>query len=263
MSYNEGGLSASDIALLQNRNSGGFDGTNGGWWIIIFLIFALGGWGNRGFGGYGGGNGGGGSSVYEGYVLSNDFSNLERKIDGVYSGICDSTFALNNTITNGFASAQNTMTQGFAGLNTGMIQQGYESRIATNAVGTQLMNCCCDLRQQIADTSCATQRSIDNVNFNMAQNTCAITNNATLNTRDIIENMNANYKALHDEIVANRMEDLREANRNLRDRNTSLELRASQEAQSREIINTIRPCPIPAYQSCNPWGCNCNQGCGC
>ena len=48
MNYGEGGLSASDVALLSGR-SGGNDGfgEGSGWWIIVFLIFALGGWGWR------------------------------------------------------------------------------------------------------------------------------------------------------------------------------------------------------------------------
>ena len=43
MNYGEGGLSASDVALLSGntgRNNDGF-GDNSGWWIIVFLIFAL------------------------------------------------------------------------------------------------------------------------------------------------------------------------------------------------------------------------------
>ena len=64
MNYGEGGLSASDVALLTNGRSGNNDGfgDGNGWWIIIFLIFALGGWGRNGFGGgFDGGNGGAGN----------------------------------------------------------------------------------------------------------------------------------------------------------------------------------------------------------
>lgn len=59
MNYENGGLSASDVVLIQDRNNGfgsGFGG-DGAWWIILFLIFAMGGW-NNGFGGFGGGFGG-------------------------------------------------------------------------------------------------------------------------------------------------------------------------------------------------------------
>ena len=61
MNYeNGGGLSPSDVALIQGNRGGngsnsGFGG-DGAWWIVLFLIFALGGWGNNN----GGGNSGGG-----------------------------------------------------------------------------------------------------------------------------------------------------------------------------------------------------------
>ena len=37
-------------------------------------------------------------------------------------------------------------------------------------------------------------------------------------------------------------------------------------AQTQQIINTVKPAPIPAYQVPNPnvyYGCGCNTGCGC
>ena len=128
----ESGLSASDVALLTNgngRNSSGFgsDGDNA-WWIILFLIF---GWGRNGFGGGFGGNGGG---VGENYVLATDFATIERKLDAVNSGICDSTFALNNTVVNGFSGVQSALCQGFNGLNVAYLQ-------GTNSLASQLANC--------------------------------------------------------------------------------------------------------------------------
>ncbi len=39
----------------------------------------------------------------------------------------------------------------------------------------------------------------------------------------------------------------------LRDENQALRLAASQSAQNAYLINTLRPMPIPSYQSCNPW----------
>jgi hypothetical protein len=215
------------VPVMEVGNSGGGFGNgfgnNGDWaWIIIlFLIFGNG----RGFGnGFGGGGG-----IGENYVLATDFATIERKLDGINNGICDATFALNNTINQGFFGVQNSLTQGFGGLNTALLQGNY-------ALSSQLADCCCK-----------TQRAIDGVNYNMAQNTCAITNNATMNTRDIIEAVNTNYRALHDELVANRIEDKNAQIQAQQNEINSLRLAASQERQNNYLISQLKPCPEPAY----------------
>ena len=275
MSYGEG-LSASDIALLNNscgRNNSydGFGEGNGAWWIVLFLIFALGGWG-RGFGnGFGGGFGNSSGGVTDGYVLASDFAQVDRKLDTLSNGICDSTFALNNTMTNGFANVQNTLCQGFSGVNQAITTNGYETRLGVQNLTSQLANCCCDLRQQISDTSCATQRGLDGINYNMAMNTNSIQQTLSNNTRDIIESNNANYRALHDEIVANRIEDKNAQIQAQQNEINSLRLAASQERQNSYLIDQLKPCPSPSYIVPNPnccynYGVNgfgYNSSCGC
>lgn len=263
MGYSDG-LSASDVALLSNnRSNDGMFGGEGSWaWIIIFLIFALGGWGN-GFGGNnrGGNNGGGFSGIADNYALATDFATIERKLDSIGNGICDSTFALNNNLTNGFSATQQTLCQGFSGLNTALVQNGYETRLGVNNLSAQLANCCCDIRQQIADTSCRTQRAIDGVNYNMAINTNGIQQTLCNTTRDIIENQNANYRALHDEIVANRIEDKNAQISAQQNEINALRLSASQSKQNAYLLNELKACPIPAYVVPNP-NC-CYNPCGC
>ena len=110
MGYENGGLSASDVALIQDRNNNGFGGFggDGAWWIILFLIFAMGGW-NNGFGGFGGGFGGGADNMYPW------LSNGQKEI-------------MQNT-NDGFNTLQ--LANQLNGINTGV--QG---------LSTQLCNCC-------------------------------------------------------------------------------------------------------------------------
>lgn len=267
-----GEYSLSDIAAATGGNNNGFGGNDGGWWIILLFIFiaAFGGWGNNN----GNGNNGGGGYVSDNYALITDNATLERKIDGVYSGICDSTFALNNTITNGFASAQNTMTQGFAGLNTAIVTSGYETRNAvtqdtignmqnTNLLQGAIKDCCCQTQQNIKDTQyvvsnvgnsiqnqiqqccCDVERQIErgfaDTNYAMASQNCA-----TLQAIDKVG----------DRIIDRLTQDKLDA---LRDENSALRLTASQTAQNQYLINQLRPCPSPAYVVPNPY-CNCQCG---
>ena len=254
---NEGMLSPADVAVLSgnNRNGNNGWGDNGAWWIILFLIF---GWGRNGFGGYGGNSGG----VADNYVLASDFAQIDRKLDTISNGICDSTFALNNTMTNGFAAAQQTLCQGFSGINQAINTNGYETRLGINALEASLANCCCDLRQQLSDCCCQINRGLDGINYNMAMNNSALQQTLCNNTRDIIDNQNANYRALHDEIVANRIEDKNAQIAAQQNEINALRLKASQEAQNTYLINQLKPCPIPAFLTCNPYSGQVYNGCG-
>ena len=252
MNYGEGALSASDVALLTGNagNNGGFGNNGDGWWII--LLFLLG-FGRNGFGGGGYGGGGG---VGENYVLATDFATIERKLDGINNGICDSTFALNNTMTNGFAGVQQTLCQGFNGVNTAIYQNGFNTERGLWNLSSQFADCCCQ-----------TQRAIDGVNYNMAMNTNSLQQTLCNNTRDIIENQNANYRAIHEELIANKLEMKNERIAEQQNEINALRLKASQEAQNNYLISQLRPCPDPAYIVPNP---NCcydytvtRNACGC
>ena len=232
-------LSPADVAVLsgntRNGNNDGLGFDNGAWWIIILLLF---GWGRNGFGGNGFG---GGSGIGENYILATDFANLERKLDGINNGICDSTFALNNTINTGFFGVQNSLTQGFSGINTALLQGNY-------ALSSQLADCCCGVKTQLADCCCRIERGIDGINYNNALQTSTLQQTLCNNTRDIIENQNANYRALHDEIVANRIEDKNAQIQAQQNEINALRLRASQEAQNNYLISQLGDkCPVPAY----------------
>lgn len=264
-----GEYSLSDIAAATGGNNSGFGGNDGGWWIILLFIFiaAFGGWGNNN--GNGSNGSGGGTYLGENYALITDNATLERKIDGVYAGICDSTYALTNNLNNGFASAQNTMTQGFAGLNTALVQQGYETRNAvtqdtianmqnTNLLQGAIKDCCCQTQQNLADvryTIGATgadigrqvERGFSDTNYAMASQNCA-----TLQAIDKVGDRVIDYLA-------------QQETQRLRDDNQALRLAASQQAQNAYLVNELRPCPIPAYITCNPFAqTNYTNGCcGC
>ena len=237
-------------------NGGGFFNGDGIWAIILFaMIFGRNGNGSI----FGGGSGG----VGDNYVLATDFATIERKLDSIANGICDSTFALNNTITNGNFNIINSLTQGFAGLNTALLQGNY-------ALSSQFADCCCK-----------TARAIDGVNYNLANSTCAITNAINMGVRDIVDNQNANYRSIHEELVANKIEAKNERIAEQQAQITALQLKASQEAQNNYLINVLTDrlgtkCPQPAYvvqppqQITFPTDCcgnvnyaSFNNGCGC
>lgn len=245
------------------NNGGGFGwGGDGAWFLIILFLFAFCGWGNGGFGGFGGGFGGNGAAlqgaltradINDGFALNN----LQSGINAIQQGICDATYALNEAIRNGFSNVQTLICN----------------------LGSQLAQCCCDIRAAIQD-----------VKYEMAQSTCTITNQMSMNTRDVIDNQNSNTRAILDWLCQEKIDAKNEKIAEQAAQIQALQLQASQAAQNATLMaamdantaqiirRTGNDCPIPAYVVQPPaqvtfptnccgqfngggWGNGCNQ-CG-
>lgn len=237
-------MSPADYAAVANNNDG-FGGNNGAWWIIILFLFAFrNGWGN----GYGD-NGG----VANGYTLASDFATIQRQLSDGFGGVEKGLDTIRNGICDGFYSTA----QQINGVNMNIAQNGYESRLATQTLGSQLASCCCDLRSDIAGVnynlaaqangiSRQVERGFADTNYNLATQHCA-----TLTAIDKIGDRIVDYLAA-------------EKRQELRDENQALRLAASQAAQNNYIISQLKtPCPVPAYTVPNPNCCYGNfNGCG-
>lgn len=275
MAYGTDGLSASDVALItnsdgRNNNSGWGDG--GAWWIIIFLIFAFLGWGRNGFGGGFGGGFDGSPFNYspcctpatqQGLSDAFNFNQLDNGIRGVQNGLCDGFYAINSSIAN----LGSSLLQCCCETKSAIATNGYETRDAintnANSINSNLCNGFNGINQAISnlgfnlqDCCCQTQRSIDGVNYNMAKN-----------TSDIIQANNANTQRIIDTLTQNEITSLRTELQ-------SAQLQLSNFSQTQNIVNQLRPCPVPAYITCSPYtsynfnpynynNCGCGCGCGC
>ena len=238
MSLSDGGAPMLTMPVSPTNSGGGFGwGGDGAWRIILFLIFAVFGWGGNSWGNNAGNSGG----VVDGYVLTSDFANVERKIDSVNQGLCDGFYqqaqlvnGTNMAMANGFAQAELSRSNQQAAL----MQQ-------LNAMQMQAAECCCN-----------TQRSIEGVRYDMAAQACDTRNTVQNATRDIIDNANSNSRAILDFLTQSKLSDLQAENQGLK-------LAASQAAQNSYLVSQLRPSPIPAYTVQNPYCCNQFAGCGC
>ena len=306
MNYGGEGLSASDIAVLTGR-TGGNDGNsngwgdNGSWWIIIFLIFAMTGWGRNGFGGgnYGGGNDGGygfggygfgwnpccAPATQQGLSDAFNFNNLDNGIRGIQNGLCDGFYGVNTSILN----LGQTLLQCCCDVKGAIAENGWQTRDAINMNSTAIQSSLCngfngvqrgfaDLGYKLQDCCCTTQRSIDNVRFDMAQLGCGINNSINNSTRDILESNNANTRAILDFLTKDKIDTLQAENQALKFQASQSAqnnfIAANQDAQTAELIRRLgADCPVPAYVVPNPNCCypaqvtfgnnGCNNGCGC
>ena len=233
-----------------NENGCG-NGMWGGDWLAYILLFALFGGGIGGFGGFGGGgilpwllfgnNGFGGSSCATQADIASGFNNsaVLSGINGIDSALCQ-----------GFNGVNTTVLQGFNGVERGF----------------------CDLSHQLSDCCCTTQRAIDGVNYNLATQSCETRNTIQNTTRDIIDNANANSRAILDFLTQDKIATLTAENQSLKfaasQSAQNAFITANQEAQTAELIRRLgRDCPVPAYVVPNPNCCyNANvtfgNGCG-
>ena len=220
-------------------NGNGFFGND--WaWIVILLLF---GYGGRGFGGFGGGYGSTGG-VGENYVLATDFASIERKLDGINNGICDSTFALNNTINGNFRTLDNAI-----------CNIGYQALQNTNAIQTQLADCCCGIKGEIKDVAYGNERNSWNISKQLSDCCCDL-EKMNMQNRFDAQAYNCNTLQAIDK-VGDRIIDYlaNEKTQALRDENFALRLSASQAKQNEFLLGKLSPCPTPAYVVPNPNCC--------
>ena len=233
---------ATGYAIGQNdgrNNNGGFGDFGGGWlWIIVLFALMFGGFG---FGGLGGFSFGGGGAGLQGMATRADitagfqFQELQAAVRGIERGITDATYALNNTIVNGF--------------------HGVERELC--GMSRQISDCCCENRAAIAD-----------LKYAAAQESCDTRNLIQSTTRDIIENQNANARDLKDFLVQEKMaaKDARIAqleSQNMFNEQTSM-FRAMLEASRAEILRrTGYEYPTPSFLVQPPTPLNFpTNGCG-
>lgn len=191
----------------------GFGNGFGGDWAALLVFLLIFGAAGNGWGGGFGGGFGGG--------WANGVLTRAEMFDGFNNqNVMRKLDGITQGLCDGFYAQNTTMLQGF---NT------VGSQIAENRFAAQ--QCCCE-----------TNRNIDAVRFDNQKCCCEITN--------AIHREGEETRAL---INSNKMESLRdriaERDRELQTANFQL----SQQAQSANIINTLRPFPQPAYITCSPY----------
>lgn len=175
-------------------------------------------------------------------------------LNGINSGICSLGYDVASQIN---------------GVNTNIMQNSYNTANAITQAQFAQQQSAAALQAQLADCCCQNREAISGVNYNMATSTNAVTTAICNAARDITENQNTNYRQLHDELVAYRMEDKDNTIAELRSQVNALNLSASQSNQNAYLVAQLKtPAPVPAYTVPNPngyYGCQQNgyQSCGC
>lgn len=266
--------SLADIAAVtdNNRNNGawGMDGMMGGWWVIIILLALFGGFGNGGWGngnrnnscdnggttivtvpGYGGFGGGWGAFDAASMQRGFDNSGVVAKLDGISNGLCSLGYDQLAQL-NGIG---NTVQQTGWGLSQQMQQNAIADMQAFNAAQQQRSDCCCKLENAINDVQNTIERTSCQTNWNMAQMGRDIMDNDNANFRSLEATVRDGFQSLKEQGYIQEIQGLRQALNDCNAANLA-------QATARQVVNEIRPCPVPSYEVPNPY-CNCGYSdCG-
>lgn len=168
-------------------------------------------------------------------------------------------------------------------IDAALSTQGIESGIT--GLGSQLCNGFNSLSAQLADCCCSTKSAIADVNYNLAAQTNILQNTVNNNGNAIQQALNSGFRDVIDAQNAGtqRIVDLftQDKIQSLQTELQSAQLQLSNAAQTNNIVNALRPTPVPSYPVMSPYtsiinptgftfgvsnGCGCGYnacGCGC
>lgn len=282
-----GGGRSLDPNLLLALNNGYRNqdmwGGAGCWWIWILLLF---GWGRNGFGGWGGNGCGDGCNNCNAlpWALNGDTGRelLMNAIQGNGDAIRQLATTLNcdvKSIETNLCNIQSLIQN--VGNQVGLTSQQVINSIQNIGcqIGNQIQSCCCTLQSAIE------RQGYEN-RIATIQQTDEIKADANTKFNILSQKLDANNSILIEKFNDLEKRELQNRINTLQQEKTTLEFAASQQAQTRNIIDQLQPCPRPCYITCSPYasynfpfgwngfnngcgygtgssGCGCSSSCGC
>lgn len=176
--------------------------------------------------------------------LNCDFNTLNSAICDVRGGIDKvagqvgfSAERVINAINAGDSSISRQLSECCCNVRDAITRQGYENQLATlNQTNT--------LQGALNFVNSSVERGFASTSYETANQTCEIKNAIAAQTQ-----------VINDKFCQLEMREMAREIQQLRDERNAYQLSASQQQQTQNLVNQLRPCPIPAYITCNPFGC--------
>lgn len=248
-----------NLLVAMNGKNGGNGWGNGSdflWIIFLFFLFPLlgrGGWGN----GFGGGNEGGCPS---GAGLANLINNDNGR-ELFMSAIQGNGQAINNLATNLNCSV-GQIQQAINGVSAKVAEVGCQVGLSSQQIINAIQAGNCQIANQMAQCCCDVKTSIERQGYEnriaTINQTDDLKSNANTQFNILGAKIDAQTQIINDKFCQLEMREMQNKIDTLRAEKSALELSASQQAQTANIVNQLRtPAPIPAYCVPNP---NCCYG---
>ena len=248
-----------NLLVAMNGKNGGNGWGNGSdflWIIFLFFLFPLlgrGGWGN----GFGGGIEGGCPS---GAGLANLINNDNGR-ELLMSAIQGNGQAINNLATNLNCSV-GQIQQAINGVSAKVAEVGCQVGLSSQQIINAIQAGNCQIANQMAQCCCDVKTSIERQGYEnriaTINQTDDLKSNANTQFNILGAKIDAQTQIINDKFCQLEMREMQNKIDTLRAEKSALELSASQQAQTANIVNQLRtPAPIPAYCVPNP---NCCYG---
>lgn len=191
-----------DPAVLYNMGNNGLFGNNGMEFLLLLIILAAANGNGNGF--FGGGN----NNSAEREMLMSAIQRNGVDISQLAQTIGCSTSRVQDAITQ-----VSTQICQLAGQNAMSFQQVINSLQAGNAaLATQLCQCCCDIKSEIANTNAVVTRGFSDVGYAFKDNICQVKEAIAASTSQILEGQRAaEMRDLQDKLDALREKNAQQA----------------------------------------------------
>ena len=170
-------------------------------------------------------------------TLNGAICDVKGGIDKVASAIGFSSERVINAVQSGDATISRQLSECCCNVREAITNQGYQNQLAT-------LNQTNVLQGAINTLSTGVERGFSQTAYETAAQTCEIKNAIAAQTQ-----------AINDKFCQLEMREMAREIQQLRDERNAYQLSASQQAQTQNLVSQLRPCPIPAYITCNPFGC--------
>lgn len=253
------------LALNNGARNQDMWGGAGCWWMWIILLFFA--WGRNGFGGWGG-NANGLPAELQGDAG-------RQLLMNAIQGNGDAIRTLSTTLNCDVNSIKDSLCTIQGAIQSVGNQVGLSSQQIINAVQAgncqlsgQIAQCCCDIRTAI-------ERQGYEGRIATIQQTDSLKEDSAAKFNILGAKIDAQTQIINDKFCELEKREMQSKIDALRDQVRGYELSASQQLQTRNIIDAVRPCPVPSFPVCNPWGSNAGyfsygygypyggNGCGC
>lgn len=170
-------------------------------------------------------------------TLNSAICDIRGSIDKVAGQVGFSAERVINAVSAGDCQISRQLSDCCCAIRDAITRQGYENQLAT-------VNQTNVLQTSINTVATSQERGFSSLAFETQRQTCDLSKAIADSTAQIL----AGQKAAE-------MREMQREIQNLRDERTAFQMSALTQQQTQNLVNQLRPCPIPAYITCNPFGC--------